>query len=1076
MPIGPTTYFGKERVFVDREACIQAFRKNIQNSGNLEYNVLFYHGIAGIGKSKLQKELQKILDEEYPEIFWAAINLNTKTYREVGTFLIALRNKIQEKYKAKFYLFNIAHAIYWKKLHPEIPLLEENYPVIKEGKFVSKIIDVLNEFGPARSIWDIINNAPENIKRFFKEQAIDINKIVAMEASEIEKLLPGFFAADFTSYLGMNSKACMNSKAYIFIDTYEALWDGLRDKGGFHEKDEWIRENLIPNMKGVSWVICGRNELLWVPECDEDWKMYLEQHPVDELPESYCQEFLEDCGIENKDIQNVIIKASEGVPYYLNLSVDTYEKISKKRQPVSEDFGKTQKEIFNTFVKYLNDNEIRALKVLSVPNSWDRALFEILMRKFDSGYPAGAFSELIKFSFIKKDTDGKCSVHQLMRKSLKEFHDPTDRKNIHKYLLDFYSKKLENIDIKEITPEHENALTEAFYHAKESLEAEELCEWFISVSGPFDRAAFWQLTTPIYEEMLQILETELEPGHKSVLITRNNLASSYCNMGKYEKALSLYNRSLEIMEKVLGPQHPFATTILNNLAVVYSKVAEYEKARFLYQMVLEIKEKSLGPQHPDVATTLNDFATLYSNMKKYEKALPLYKRALEIREKTLGTQNSDVAITLNNLATLYREIEDCEKAMHFYQRSLDINEKVLGPQHPDVAATLNNLAGLYRNVGEYEKALSLYNRSLEIMEKVLGPQHPNVAATLNELAVLYSEIGEYEKALLFYKRSLEISELVLGTQHPDVAIILYNLAVIYHTMTEYKKALPLYKRALEIRENVLGTQNSDVAITLNVLATLYIQIGEREKALPLLQKSLEIYEVLGIQNVDVAIILHLLARLYRNVGEHEKALPLYQKALEIYEVLGIQNLDVAIILYNLAVIYHKMAEYKKALPLYKRALEIREKTLGTQNSDVAITLNDLAALYFQRGEDEKALPLYQKALEIYEVLGMQNLDVAATLNNLAELYYHRGEYEKELPLYQKALEIYEILDIQNLTVSMTLNNLAEFYYQRGEHEKALPLLERSLEILENKFGPDCPYIEMIENKIFKILMTNASTS
>ncbi|OEC91106.1 hypothetical protein A9239_03600 [Methanosarcina sp. A14] len=107
---------------------------------------------------------------------------------------------------------------------------------------------------------------------------------------------------------------------------------------------------------------------------------------------------------------------------------------------------------------------------------------------------------------------------------------------------------------------------------------------------------------------------------------------------------------------------------------------------------------------------------------------------------------------------------------------------------------------------------------------------------------------------------------------------------------------------------------------------------------------------------------------------------------------------------------------------------------------------------------------------------MQNLDVAATLNNLAELYYQRGEYEKELPLYQKALEIYEILDIQNLTVSMTLNNLAEFYYQRGEHEKALPLLERSLEILENKFGPDCPYIEMIENKIFKILMTNASTS
>ena len=83
-----------------------------------------------------------------------------------------------------------------------------------------------------------------------------------------------------------------NSKFYIFIDTYEALWDGLRDKGSFHEKDEWIRDNLIPNMLGVSWVICGREKLLWVPECDSDWDMYLEQHPVDELPKKYCTKFL----------------------------------------------------------------------------------------------------------------------------------------------------------------------------------------------------------------------------------------------------------------------------------------------------------------------------------------------------------------------------------------------------------------------------------------------------------------------------------------------------------------------------------------------------------------------------------------------------------------------------------------------------------------------------------------------------------------------------------------------------------------------------------------------------------------
>ena len=194
-------------------------------------------------------------------------------------------------------------------------------------------------------------------------------------------------------------------------------------------------------------------------------------------------------------------------------------------------------------MKYLYSNEIRALEVLSAPNFWDRDLFEILMKKFDPGLPTGAFSELIKFSFIKTDSDSKYSIHQLMRKSLQEHQAETDRINTHQFLLAYYSNKIEDIDIKAITPEHEIVLTEAFYHAKESLEAEDLLNWFISASDPFNRAAFWQLVTPMYEEMLQILKTKLGLEHPSVATTLNNLAGLYRQMGEYEKALPLYQRA-----------------------------------------------------------------------------------------------------------------------------------------------------------------------------------------------------------------------------------------------------------------------------------------------------------------------------------------------------------------------------------------------------------------------------------------------------------------------------------------------------------------------------------------------------
>ena len=103
-------------------------------------------------------------------------------------------------------------------------------------------------------------------------------------------------------------------------------------------------------------------------------------------------------------------------------------------------------------------------------------------------------------------------------------------------MLDLYSNQLKDLDIKAITQEHENALTEAFYHAKESLEAEDLLSWFIAVSDPFDRAAFWQLIAPMYEEILQILEAKLGPEHPDVATTLNNLAVLYRQYGRLRKS------------------------------------------------------------------------------------------------------------------------------------------------------------------------------------------------------------------------------------------------------------------------------------------------------------------------------------------------------------------------------------------------------------------------------------------------------------------------------------------------------------------------------------------------------------
>lgn len=181
-------------------------------------------------------------------------------------------------------------------------------------------------------------------------------------------------------------------------------------------------------------------------------------------------------------------------------------------------------------------------------------------------------------------------------------------------IFEHYKNKLKETDVKSITPEQEIAFKEAFYHAKQSQEAENLFNWGTAAAKPFESAAFWQLIVPVYKEMLKILEGKLGAEHSNVAMTLNNLAGLYRHMGYYEKALPLYQRALDIREKAFGPDHSDVATTLNNLAGLYRRIGDYKQALPLYQRALDIGEKVLGPQHPSVAAIRNNLAALYDDM------------------------------------------------------------------------------------------------------------------------------------------------------------------------------------------------------------------------------------------------------------------------------------------------------------------------------------------------------------------------------------------------------------------------------------------------------------------------------
>ncbi len=876
------TILRKKRPFVGRKDLIAAFKNAVKTKKPDKHKILVYHGVGGIGKTALRIELAKELEKIDSDAKWALLDFEVASYRDIETALFWLRQEFKSKYKIDFPTFDIGYAVYWKKIKPQIPLNQSSFPLWDETGLLADLIKDSGDIpviGLIPKLIKVVDKADKYISDWFTKRGNALlDKLPLMEAKDIEKLIPMFLAEDLNNYTEE-----YGYKTAVFIDTYEQLWGNDRTEGERFTKDEWIRK-FIEKTPRVVWVIGGREELEW-PKLDKVWENRIEPHCVDDLDDKHANRYLKESGIDSEDIRNVIIEGSKGVPFYLDLSVDTYDEIKTKgKEPATGDFGKTARDVLDLFIRSMNENEIQTLNVLCAAQFWDEEIFVGLIKHFGTGYPLPKIREFHRFSFIKARPESRTWVmHDLMRDSLIEHSvEKESSAKANNWLFNHYKVQVGDIEPKDISESHKTAFREASFHAAQSLPPDELLGWFIKAADAFNRGAQWPLLTTLYEDIKANLQGKLGPDHLSVATTLNNLAGLYQFQGRYAEAEPLYKRSLEINEKALGPDHPSVATTLNNLAALYESQGRYAEAEPLYKRSIKITEKALGPDDPSVATTLNNLAFLYTSQGRYAEAEPLYKRSIKITEKALGPDHPDVAPTLDNLANLYTSQGGYIEAEPLYGKALEIKEKALGLDHPSVATTLNNLAELYRFQGKNSEAEPLYKRSLEITEKGLGPDHPEVASTLNNLALLYEAQGRYGETEPLYKRALKITEKVLGLDHPSVARMLNNLASLYRFQGRYADAEPLYKRSHEIRKEALGPDHPDVATTLNNLAGLYRSQGKQAEAEPRYKRALEILEKsIGPIHPNIATTLENMAGLYKEMGKKEEEKEHLARAKEI---------------------------------------------------------------------------------------------------------------------------------------------------------------------------------------------------
>ncbi|GAA0565297.1 hypothetical protein GCM10009546_29370 [Actinomadura livida] len=388
------------RPFVDREAVMAAFAEILGTrlGSPCVFNVV---GVGGIGKSRLLQELKQRSAETHRT---ATIDLQVPAMRQQEDALAVLRVELGRQ-GVRFDRFDIAYAVLWQRLHPHLRLSSKELPFVDESEALSQILDGaagVPVFGTGVGLLRLLGKATSGRRQRQRIKSDDtLRQLDDLTNAEL---------ADAVTYLFAEDLRDGSDRPYIiFVDAYEALVPAPAPSGRALTQDVWLRDLIAQLDRGLV-VMASREPLSWAAH-DPAWTEAIHHQRVDGLPMPARLELLADGGITDHIARQAIATASQGLPFYLHLAVDT-------RTTARQAAAVSSEEILQRFLAHVSPDEIRTLELLSVARIFDYEIFQAVADAFDLPRHRVAWESLTAYSFVYPAGAHGRRLHQLMRAAL----------------------------------------------------------------------------------------------------------------------------------------------------------------------------------------------------------------------------------------------------------------------------------------------------------------------------------------------------------------------------------------------------------------------------------------------------------------------------------------------------------------------------------------------------------------------------------------------------------------------------------------------------------------------------------
>lgn len=345
---------------------------------------------------------------------------------------------------------------------------------------------------------------------------------------------------------------------------------------------------------------------------------------------------------------------------------------------------------------------------------------------------------------------------------------------------------------------------------------------------------------------------------------------SYAN----KKAIELYNiglNSLRLLDEKLANTPHYKEKkieVLSQLGTLNKTMGDWDKALNYYEQIPTICDEIKDTQQK--SSTFKEIGWLYLQRSYWNEAERYFKKSLELAERI--KDHFIAAEAYQGLGSVYECDGNFSKAIECYSISrkfADTNQDII-----NLAKVHNAFGRIYNLQGNYAKAVKHKERSIYIFEKL--NDLPDLAKAYNSLGLTYFDMGEVAKNIEYNKKCIELADRI-----HDIRIKGYGLSNVVEALLktdQFDTALEYTTEALEIFKKL--EEHDMIALNYMNFGKIFKQKQNWNEAILNFKKAIEIMENIKVTN-HLAACYRQFAETYDNKGEPKKASYYMNKADQI---------------------------------------------------------------------------------------------------------------------------------------------------------------------------------------------------